>query len=163
MSDSALSMLLAIPACLGAALIGGAFFAFSTFIMGALARLPAAAGIAAMQSINIVVINAWFMGALFGTGLLALVAGGAAVLGGTFGAGSAWIVAGAVLYLVGTLGVTIACNVPRNERLAALAPTALDAEVVWRRYVREWTFWNHVRTVAALAAAASFLRALLTT
>ena len=67
-----------------------------------------------------------------------------------------------MLYLVGTLGVTIACNVPRNDRLAALAPTAPDAEVIWRRFVREWTLWNHVRTVAAFAAAASFLRALLT-
>ena len=71
MFGNALSMLLVVAACLGTALIAGAFFAFSTFIMGALARLPTAAGIAAMQSINLVVINVWFMGALFGTGLLA--------------------------------------------------------------------------------------------
>jgi uncharacterized membrane protein len=24
----------------------------------------------------------------------------------------------------------------------------------WRRYVQEWTWWNHVRTLAAVAAAA---------
>lgn len=162
MFGNALSMLPVVAACLGAALVAGAFFAFSTFIMGALARLPTAAGIAAMQSINLVVINVWFMAALFGTGLLALIAGGAALLGNPLGAGGTWTVAGALLYLVGTLGVTIACNVPRNDRLAALTPTAPDAEAIWRRFVREWTFWNHVRTVAALGAAGSFLRALLT-
>jgi uncharacterized membrane protein len=31
---------------------------------------------------------------------------------------------------------------------------------VWRHYLKVWTVWNHVRTVAALAAAASFIVAL---
>jgi uncharacterized membrane protein len=44
---------------LGCGLIGGVFFAFPSFVMNALARLPAAQGIAAMQSINVVVINLW--------------------------------------------------------------------------------------------------------
>lgn len=35
--------------------------------MKALARIPAAQGIAAMQSINITVINPWFMMAFMGT------------------------------------------------------------------------------------------------
>ena len=37
---------------LGCGLNAGVFFAFSTFVMPALKRLPAAQGIAAMQSIN---------------------------------------------------------------------------------------------------------------
>ena len=37
---------------LGCGLIAGAFFAFSSFVMPALKRLPPAHGIAAMQSIN---------------------------------------------------------------------------------------------------------------
>ena len=36
---------------LGCGLIGGLFFAFSVAVMQALARLPAAGGIAAMQSV----------------------------------------------------------------------------------------------------------------
>ena len=44
-------------ALLGAAVIGGVFFAFSSFIMKALARIPSPEGIAAMQSINVVVLN----------------------------------------------------------------------------------------------------------
>lgn len=49
-----------VAALLGAALIGGVFFAFSSFIMKALARLPSAEGVAAMQSINAVVLNRSF-------------------------------------------------------------------------------------------------------
>ncbi|MGG6293630.1 hypothetical protein ACQ4M4_04325 [Leptolyngbya sp. AN02str] len=46
---------------LGCGLIAGIFFAFSTFVMNALAQQPPAQGIATMQSINITVINPWFM------------------------------------------------------------------------------------------------------
>jgi uncharacterized membrane protein len=38
----------------------------------ALGRIPAPAGIAAMQSINIVVINPWFFAAFFGTAVLSI-------------------------------------------------------------------------------------------
>jgi len=52
------------------------------------------------------------------------------------------------------------CNVPRNDVLAAVVPTAPDAAGVWTGYVTSWTFWNHVRTAAAIAAAAAFTLAL---
>ena len=39
-------------ALLGSALIGGIFFAFSSFVMKALARVPSSEGIETMQSIN---------------------------------------------------------------------------------------------------------------
>ena len=52
---------------LGSGLVAGVFYAFSTFVMKGLARLPSAQGIDAMQSINITVINPRFMGAFFGT------------------------------------------------------------------------------------------------
>jgi len=52
--------------------------------------------------------------------------------------------------------VTMTCNVPRNDALARI--NASDAESVdaWRKYVVEWTRWNHVRTITALAASAAF-------
>ena len=52
---------------LGCGLIAGAFFAFSTFVMPALKRLPTGGGIAAMQSINVLAVTPVFMTALFGT------------------------------------------------------------------------------------------------
>jgi uncharacterized membrane protein len=54
----------------------------------------------------------------------------------------------------------MACNVPRNNTLAAIDPQSVDAPTAWSGYRREWTAWNHVRTAAALAAAALFTLAL---
>jgi uncharacterized membrane protein len=125
------------------------FYGFSSFVMKALAQLPAAQGVAAMQRINIVVINPWFMGAFMGTLLLSIACVVVAVM-----AGSAALLAGGLLYALGTFGVTMAFNVPRNNRLARLDAASSDAAAYWPTYVREWTRWNHVRTAAALVAAA---------
>ena len=141
--------LLALLTALGAATVGGVFYGFSTFVMKALAQLPAAQGVAAMQRINIVVINPWFMGAFMGTLLLSIACVVVAVM-----AGSAALLAGGLLYALGTFGVTMAFNVPRNNRLARLDAASSDAAAYWPTYVREWTRWNHVRTAAALVAAA---------
>ena len=46
---------------LGCGLIAGLFFVFSVAVMQALARLPAAGGIAAMQSINSAMLNPLFL------------------------------------------------------------------------------------------------------
>jgi uncharacterized membrane protein len=141
---------------LGCGLNAGVFFAFSTFVMPALKRLPAAHGIAAMQSINKLAVTPAFMAALFGTAVacLGLVAW-AAISSGERPA--ALVIAGGALYLVGTIGVTIACNVPLNDGLATLHPQDAGAASRWAEYVAKWTAWNHVRTVAALAAAAVLL------
>lgn len=60
---------LTLVSALGCGLIAGVFFAFSAFMMKALTRLSPAQGIAAIQSINVVVINPLFMVALIGTAL----------------------------------------------------------------------------------------------
>jgi uncharacterized membrane protein len=56
--------------------------------------------------------------------------------------------------------VTMAFNVPRNNALAAVDPASPEGVRVWAGYLPGWTAWNHVRTVAALAAAASLTLAL---
>ena len=146
-------------AALGCGLIAGAFFAFSTFVMKALARLPAAEGMAAMQSINVVVLNPMFLGVFLGTGVLCV---GALIFSWQHWPASAAIclAVGSVLYLVGTLLVTIRFNVPRNNALASIARTDPNASQLWARYVVSWTIWNHVRTAAALAASTAFIIAL---
>ena len=58
---------LALLACIGAGTIGGVFFAFSTFVMRALLQLPASHGVAAMQRINVVVLNPLFLGVFVST------------------------------------------------------------------------------------------------
>src|SRR5687768_6156059 len=54
-------------AALGCGLMAGLFFAFSVSVMKALAGLPPNGGMAAMQSINIAIINPVFLSAFFGT------------------------------------------------------------------------------------------------
>lgn len=146
-------------AALGAGLIGGVFFAFSAFVMKALARLPPAQGITAMQSINLVVINRAFLGVFFGTAAVC------AVLALTLPflwtrPGACWLLAGSLFYLVGTVAVTILFNVPRNNVLAAVDSRNADGARLWTGYLTSWTAWNHVRTAASLGASASFILAL---
>jgi uncharacterized membrane protein len=141
---------------LGSGLIAGVFFAFSVFIMNALARLPAAQGMAAMQSINITVINPLMMTALFGTGLLCLVLGGKAVWQWQQ-AGSAYLLAASLLYLIGVVLVTMLGNVPLNDALAQTEPSSVEAAQLWTRYLTDWTKWNHIRTLAGFVAAALFI------
>ena len=140
---------------MGSGLIAGVFYAFSTFVMKALARIPAAEGMTAMQSINVVVLNPLFLGAFLGTAAAGATAIVAALLRWRE-AGSLGMLLGGLLYVVGTFGVTAAFNVPLNESLARVSRGDADLEPRWADYVRRWTAWNHVRTAAALAAAAAF-------
>jgi uncharacterized membrane protein len=144
---------------LGCGVVGGVFFAFSSFVITALARLPAPHGIAAMQFINITVINPLFMGAFLGTSVACAILVVAALFNWSEPR-AAWLLAGGLFYLVGALFVTIAFNVPRNEALAALDPNSADAATFWAGYVKGWTARNHVRTGAALIAAVCLMIAL---
>ena len=148
-------------AALGSGLVAGVLFGFSTFIMPGLGRLSAAEATRAMQSINITAITPLFMGALFGTAAVcaAAMVGVAVDWDSSYGV---YVLVGGALYLIGVIGVTMAANVPRNNVLAAVDSTGPDAERVWSTYLREWTAWNHVRTVAPLIAAGLFVAALAT-
>src|SRR5919199_2262044 len=143
---------LTLATALGCGLVAGVFFAFSSFVMAGLDRLPAPEGVAAMQSINRTVITPSFMLAWLGTGVLCvgLAAWSAAAREGH---AAAALAAGAI-YVVGTVGVTFAVNVPLNDRLDAADPAAGEAAPLWRTFVRRWTAWNHVRGAAAFVAAA---------
>jgi uncharacterized membrane protein len=147
---------LAFLAALGSGIMAGVFFAFSVFVMRALARLPAEQGIAAMQAINAAVITPLFMTVFLGTAALSAVLIAAGLGSGEDDSGL-MMAAGAVCYLTGCLFLTLRCNVPRNNRLAALDPASEAAAGYWRDYLRSWTRWNHVRTFACLAAAAFFI------
>jgi uncharacterized membrane protein len=150
---------LTLLSALGCGLIAGVFSAFSTFVMKALARIPPAQGIAAMQAINVAVINPWFMAAFLGTALACAVLAVSSLLAWNE-PGAFYRLAGSLLYLAGTFLVTIAFNVPRNNALAAVDPASAEGARLWSGYVVSWTAWNHVRTAAALLAAAALTLAL---
>ena len=147
-------------AAIGSGLVAGIFFAFSSFVMAALGRLPSDHGIAAMNAINVTVINPGFFLAFFGTAALCLAAAAGVALRWTAGSGSLVLLA-SVIYLAGCIAVTMLRNVPLNNALAAVTPGTPEAGALWARYLSEWTFWNTVRTVAPIVSAVLFTLALL--
>jgi len=150
--------ILTLVVLLGSALMAGAFFAFSNFIMKALGQQRGAAGAAAMQAINITVLNPVFLGVFMGTAALGVVLIIAVIVTGAPGA--ILTVVGALLYIVGTFLVTMMRNVPLNNALERTRGNA--AEEYWVLYQPEWVRWNTIRAAAALLATASLFIAAVT-
>jgi uncharacterized membrane protein len=147
-------------AVLGAGIVGGVFYAFSSFVMPGLQRLPAAQGVAAMHEINVTAEHPAFMMAFMGTTILALYLGVRGIL--DWGDREATLlVAGSALYLAGAFLLTVVHNVPLNNELADVQPHAADAATRWHEYLGQWNWANHVRGAASIAAAAAYLGALL--
>jgi uncharacterized membrane protein len=141
-------------AALGSGLAGGVFFAFSSFVMPALRRLPAGQGIAAMQSINKQAPTPVFMTLLFGTA--ALSAGlGIHALTHRGEPQAVWVAGGSLSYLT-SIVLTAAFHVPRNNTLAALTPDAAESARYWTTYLSQWTAGNHVRTLTCAFSAIMF-------
>lgn len=150
---------LTVVGVLGTGLVAGVFCGFSTFVMRGLAALPPTQGVAAMNAINVAAVRPAFMLVFMGSAVLCAVI---AVV--TFvlwpDEGTVELLVGSGLYLFGVFGLTIVANVPRNDALARLEPGTSEAATYWPTYLREWTFWNHGRTVASAAAAVAYVLAL---
>ena len=145
---------LVVAAAVGSGLAGGVFFAFSTFVMSGIRRLPPSQGVTTMQAINERATTPAFMTLLFGTAALALGLGVDAVAHrdeDTWG----WVAAGSVAYLTAII-LTAAFHVPRNDALAALDPDSAEAAARWADYLREWVAGNHLRTATCTIAAVAF-------
>ncbi|HEU4826886.1 MAG TPA: anthrone oxygenase family protein [Dongiaceae bacterium] len=146
-------------AATGSGLMAGVFFAFSNFVMAALTRIAPAEGTRAMQAINVTVLNGTFLTIFLGTGVVSVLAMAVAVLRKD-GSGTLCTLLGGAVYLLGSILVTMRGNVPLNDALAAVDPATQDGTRRWSKYVRGWTRWNHVRTVACIAAMVLFISAL---
>jgi len=140
-------------AALGSGLVGGVFFAFSSFVLPALARLPELQGLSAMQSINVVVLKRSFLRVFLGTALLSATLALDALMRWS-APHAALRLAAALSYLLGALVVTKELNVPWNDSIAAVEPQGEEAARRWREFIAGWSFWNHVRSVASVLAAA---------
>ena len=144
---------------LGCGLMAGLFFAFSVAVMGALARIQPPEGIAAMQSINRVILNPLFLIVFLGTAAASLLVV-VTSLWRWHEAGSACLLVGALLYLVGTFLVTMLFNVPLNNALDAVTPASADGARLWANYLSTWTAWNHVRSITSSGAMAALVAGL---
>ncbi len=154
-----LLLILEVTAALGTALMAGLYFAFSVAVMAALARIAPASGMAAMQSINAVILNPWFLLAFAGTAALCAILAVMALLRWSE-PGAALLLIACALYLIGNIAVTMICNVPLNDALAAADPASTGGAALWPRYLSTWTAWNHVRTLSCLAALALLIGAI---
>ncbi|MDB5325290.1 MAG: integral rane protein, partial [Phycisphaerales bacterium] len=119
------AVIAALLAALGCGLMGGVFFAFSTFVMAGLARLPAIDSLHAMQSINQMAGRTLF-GALFVVTPLACIASIVAGWGLRHEAVGKFILAGGATYLLFGLLLTIALNIPLNNQLDAVPAVGAD-------------------------------------
>ena len=132
-------------------MMAGLFCSFSNFVMKALSEIPPPKGIAAMQSINRVIVRPAFLFVFFGTGVACILVVGLGwqQLGKD---ALAWAIAGGVVYVLGSIVVTIVFNVPLNNRLAAVDPESEEGAKMWEIYLVKWTRWNHVRSIATIVS-----------
>jgi uncharacterized membrane protein len=144
------TFVLTFAAALGCGLGAGVFYAFSTYVMPALGRLPAAQGIAAMQSINRVAPKP-FMQTQAGAAVIALAAAVAVLF--DWDASYGWyVLAAAALYWLSVIVLTATYHVPRNNELDRVDAGAAASEALWHRFLDEWTRWNHARALVPLLA-----------
>jgi len=140
-------------AALSSGLIAGVYFAFSGFIMKAFGRLETAQSVAAMNAINEVILRSLFMPVFFASSIVALLLIMAAFVSwDEAGAGLA-LIAGMV-YFFGMFVCTVVFNVPLNNALSKLDPNSDNAQQAWSHYLKNWTKWNHLRTVSSLLTCA---------
>jgi uncharacterized membrane protein len=100
---------------LACGLMAGVFFAFSTFVMKGLSRLPAATGISAMQAINSGAVHSFFLAAFLGTSAACFLVAFSSVLQWSHPS-AVYSLAGGLAFLAGGFLVTMIFNVERFPR-----------------------------------------------
>lgn len=135
-------------------LLAGVFYTFSVAIVPALRSLKGTQHIAAMQAINVKIENPVFFLSFFGPTFLLPLAAFLHRSTPQFG----WLVAASVLHIVGSNGVTIAGDIPLNNKLDKIDVEHLseaEADQIRTAFQRPWSPWmnfHHLRTLAAIAA-----------
>lgn len=128
-------------------LVAGLFLAFSTAVMPGLARTDDRTFVAAMQAINVAILNPLFLTLFVAPlGLLAVAA--------LTGPARWWVLAALVLY-VANVAITQAGNIPHNDAL--LAAGTPDGPAGWEAARAAFEdSWNRLHLVRTLALVASF-------
>ena len=153
MMSTAFVIILLWTAALSSGIMAGVYFAFSGFIMKAFGKIEIVQSVAAMNSINEVILRSMFMPVFFGSSIISFLLVIVAFINwGEAGAGLA-LIAGMV-YFAGMFACTIVFNVPLNNALARLGPDSDNAQQIWSHYLATWTKWNHLRTVSSLVTCA---------
>lgn len=115
----------------------GIYFIFSNTVMGVLK--DDINGERIMVEINKKILNPWFYGLFIFSAISSIY--------WIFASGGTQHYAG-MLFFFGTVLVTAIKNVPLNNKLKNEFKINAIASF-WPKYLSEWVFWNHVRTVSA--------------
>jgi uncharacterized membrane protein len=147
-------------AVLATALQAGLYYAFACAVLPGLERGDDRTFVAAMQQVNVAIINPWFLATFLGAPVLAALAT-VLSLGGSDRALLGWAALGAV-FAVATFVITVALNVPLNDALAAAGDPnqATDLAAVRAAFAPAWERWNSVRALSATVAVGCLARAL---
>jgi uncharacterized membrane protein len=135
--------------------MAGVYFAWSSMVMPGLRRLQPGEAIRAMQSIDVALMNAWFLTAFVGSAVLS----GISVVYSFARWGeeeAIYLLIAGLLLIFGSVVLTGGYHIPRNKALHLVDPDGPEAKERWERYAAEWTSWNHIRAVASLASAILF-------
>ncbi|OHV35353.1 hypothetical protein BCD49_04485 [Pseudofrankia sp. EUN1h] len=132
--------------------MAGLYFAYACSVMPGLRATDDRTMVGTMQSINVAILNGWFLLVFVGAPLLTLAAGAVHLPSGGRAA-LPWVAAGLALNVV-AFGVTAVANVPLNNALDAAGPLdqITDLAAVRAHFEGAWIRWNIVRTIATTAA-----------
>jgi uncharacterized membrane protein len=142
-------------------LLAGVFFGYAVSVNKGLGRLKDNEYVHAMQSINIVIQNPLFFLSFMGPVVLLPIA---TFLLKETGLHFGLLLAATIVYIVGTFGVTVAGNVPLNEKLARLdtaAASQADIKAARKQFEKPWNRLHAVRTGASIVATILFFSAIL--
>jgi uncharacterized membrane protein len=135
------------------------YFAFSAFIMTSFGRIDQIAGMSVMNAINGVILRSLFMPLFLGTTLACAALVVLAIV--------RWQEAGfdrddLRRHHLRCRHVRPHHGVQRAAQRPACGhrPVSSAAAPIWARFPVDWTFWNHVRTVASTAATALLILAI---
>jgi uncharacterized membrane protein len=132
-------------------LVAGVFGLYAHTIMPGLGRTDDRTFVGAFQSIDRAIINPWFIGGGFLGALVFTIIATIAHIGRD---ALPWIAAALFLYLV-AFGITIAINVPLNDRLKAAGDPDRIADLGAVRAgfdEARWSSWNLVRMITSTTA-----------
>jgi uncharacterized membrane protein len=139
-----------IAATVATGLQAGTYYVWACGVMPGLARSDDRTFVAALQHLNVAIVNPVFLASFLGAPVLAAAA--AATGGAT---ARPWAVAGLVL-AIGTVVVTAAANIPLNNALEAAGNVdrIKDLAAVRADFEHSWVRWNIVRVATSTASLA---------
>lgn len=147
-----LSSMVSLCGAVGSAVVGGVYTNFSARVMPRLAALPDSEAVETMQRFNRNALELPFTSFFFGTAVASVWSLVHCLRKENPGVADHMCSVGGAMYLMGWV-LTIAYNVPRNNRLDAVVAGTAEAAQVWHVYLSEWTSANSVRAALSILGA----------